>query len=492
MTLSAGLRGRHLWIAAVAAIVLGSQHVSVSATVLDARIAIAKDDAEEHAAGNINLASSDLELVEDGGPQTVGMRWELAIPQGVTITAAWIQFTCKEVRTEVTSLEIAAQAADDAAAFDTTAGSISSRPRTTIDVDWTPGPWALGEAAANERTPGLQALVQAIVSRPGWRPGQALVILITGSGRRTAWAFDGNAAAAPLLHVEFDGGPPPPPPIDPIALHVGYYDTHHPDRTRPKPDPWKGSPGVVFVGTADAGDGGWDSSCVRIDNLTAADITNVVVTVDIGEDHFALWGTRSIPAHGTLILAQTGFENFDGSDSNEAGCPGCDPTWCMTKVNSTIPLITVRIGGVATHYLDRDQVLNTRGVDSAGCPYTGGRNDESQQWVEVPPEDAVLAVGGVSPGSYSLPLPTAVALAAPVPNPTRRSVMFRFRMPVSGPVQLGIYDAAGRLALTCVDTELEAGEYLRGLDVSDLRPGVYFGVLRAPGGVARTSVVVAR
>jgi hypothetical protein len=152
-------------------------------------------------------------------------------------------------------------------------------------------------------------------------------------------------------------------------------------------------------------------------------------------------------------------------------------------------MITVRIGGIATQYLDRGQVLNTHGVDAAGCPYTGGRNDESQDWVEVPAEESVL---DVSPDSLSLPRPTAVALAAPVPNPARRWVVFRFRMPASGRVQLSMYDVAGRLVRTCVDTELEAGEYLRGLDISGWEPGVYFGVVRARGGVARTSFVVAR
>ena len=56
--------------------------------------------------------------------------------------------------------------------------------------------------------------------------------------------------------------------------------------------------------------GDWDSSAVRIDNLSGAPLT-VQVTVDIpvaypgsstSNNHFDLWGTRTIPAGQSLIL----------------------------------------------------------------------------------------------------------------------------------------------------------------------------------------------
>ena len=493
MALAAGRRGRCSWIAAAAAVLLGSQPVVASAAVLEARVASSHDDAEEFATGKVYLDSSDLELVEDDTTQIVGMRWAgLALPRGATITRAWIQFSCKVSGTGATDLEIQAQAADDAAPFTTTARDISARPRTAVDVDWIPAAWAVGDSGLAQQTPDLEELIEEVVNRPGWAPGHALVIVIRGTGQRTAWAWDGRPDAAPLLHIEYDGESPPPPPSGPIALYAGYYDTHHPDNTRPKPNPWKGSPGVVFVGNSDP-DGGWDSSCLRLDNLTPVELSNVVVTVDIGVEHYALWGTRAIPAGGKLILAQTGFENFDGSDTNEAGCPSCSPSDCLTKVSSTIPVITVRIGSASTRYFDRDQVLNTRGVDAAGCPYTGGRSDESQNWLLVPGGDPNAAgVGDPPPDSTSLPSPIVVELAAPTPNPARSSVMFRFRMPVAGDVQLGMYDVAGRLVRSCLDGWYEAGTYLKGLDLDGVQPGVYFGVLRVRGGVVRRSFTVRR
>ena len=120
-----------------------------------------------------------------------------------------------------------------------------------------------------------------------------------------------------------------------------------------------------------------------MDNLTSGSISGVVVKVDIGSHNYALWGTNTIPAGGHLILAQTGNDNFDGSDTNRAGCYGCSSSLCKNAVSSTIPVVHVTIGGTTTNYSDSGKILNTHGVDSAGCPYTGTRNDESEAWVPI-------------------------------------------------------------------------------------------------------------
>src|SRR5262249_40912072 len=171
-------------------------------------------------------------------------------------------------------------------------------------------------------------------------------------------------------------------PPEPIAVYVGYCDTPHSYYLRAKPSPWYGSPGVQFAGTPDSTFGGWDSSAIRIDNLTSGTIP-VTVTVDMGSRHFGLWGAQALAARGTIIFAQTGYENFDGSDTNPAGCISCNPEDCLTRVTSTIPVVHVAIGGTTTHYYDTGQISNTQGVDMAGCPATGTRNDESQVWTRI-------------------------------------------------------------------------------------------------------------
>jgi hypothetical protein len=189
--------------------------------------------------------------------------------------------------------------------------------------------------------------------------------------------------------------PPPPTSVPPassasIAVYAGYADTHH--AVGPAtPSPWQGSPNVVFVGQADSASGGWDASAVRIDNLSTRPLINVTVSVDMGSDHFALWGQNSIPAGGSLILTQTGFQNFDGSDfTNTAGCYGCDPTLCLTSISTIVPVVHVTIGTVTTDVPDNGRILNTGGVDSAGCPPTGQRNDEFESWQPIAPPLMVL------------------------------------------------------------------------------------------------------
>ena len=179
---------------------------AATATV-EVRVAAGSDDAEERATGSVALSSSDLELVFDkGGHQMVGMRFNsLTIPQGATIHKAYVQFQVDETHSGATSLTIAGEATDQAPTFTTANGNISSRSRTTASTAWSPAPWTtVGEAGPDQQTPDIAPVVQEIVSRPGWSSGNALVIIITGSGERTAEAYDGVQAGAPLLHVEYN------------------------------------------------------------------------------------------------------------------------------------------------------------------------------------------------------------------------------------------------------------------------------------------------
>jgi hypothetical protein len=42
-----------------------------------------------------------------------------------------------------------------------------------------------------------------VTDRGGWASGNAMAFILTGSGHRTAVAYDGDPAKAPVLHVEF-------------------------------------------------------------------------------------------------------------------------------------------------------------------------------------------------------------------------------------------------------------------------------------------------
>jgi hypothetical protein len=126
----------------------------------------------------------------------------VTVPDGATIVSAYVQFQTRVATSNTANFTIQGEATDNASRFTTTARNISSRPRTTAAASWSPAPWTVvGEAGVNQRTTDLSAVLQEIINRPGWTSGNALVLIITGTGRRVAEAFEG--ANAPELHIEF-------------------------------------------------------------------------------------------------------------------------------------------------------------------------------------------------------------------------------------------------------------------------------------------------
>ncbi len=174
-------------------------------TVVDQRVTNSDDDAEESPSGSVSRGSSDLELVNDGSNQTVGIRFaNIDVPSSANITNAWIQFTVDETNTETTNLTIRGEDTDNSVTFGSSSFNISSRPTTSASASWSPPPWnTVGQAGTDQRTTNLSSVIQEIVDRAGWNAGQALSVIITGTGHRTAESYNGSTAAAPLLHIEY-------------------------------------------------------------------------------------------------------------------------------------------------------------------------------------------------------------------------------------------------------------------------------------------------
>jgi hypothetical protein len=191
------------------------------------RIATGNDDVEESQTGAMYMNSSDIELVNDGatyGNQKIGLRFTgLNIPQGATIVNAYIQFACDETGSTATSLNIKGEDVNNSAAFTTAANNVSSRAQTAASVNWSPAAWStVGQATTTQRTPDIKSIVQAIVNRSGWASGNALSIIITGTGKRTAEAYEGSTSLAPQLVVEYStaGTTPPPPSSGTLSKHI--------------------------------------------------------------------------------------------------------------------------------------------------------------------------------------------------------------------------------------------------------------------------------
>jgi outer membrane protein assembly factor BamB len=166
----------------------------------------ADDDAEENSKGEVSLTSSDLELVDDSGPQTVGVRFnKINVARGTPIRSAHIQFTCDEATKDATSLVIAVESSANAQRFKAAPNNISSRTRSEAEVAWKPAEWKkAGDATEAERTPELAKLVQSVVDQADWKPGNSIAFIIQGKGKRVATASTGPKADAPRLVLDAD------------------------------------------------------------------------------------------------------------------------------------------------------------------------------------------------------------------------------------------------------------------------------------------------
>jgi len=184
---------------------------------IQVRIENGLDDVEQEPDGQLWADSPDLEMGFEGGePQTVGLRFNpVPVPQGATIVGAHIQFKVASADSDASELIIEGEDSDDAGVLST----LITRPRTSASVGWSPDPWPTVDAEGPlQRTVNIAPVIQEIVSRPGWSAGNALVIIIDGTGTRNAHSSEGDSAGAPLLEIEYTNELPTDPPDPPEGL----------------------------------------------------------------------------------------------------------------------------------------------------------------------------------------------------------------------------------------------------------------------------------
>jgi hypothetical protein len=188
-------------------------YVLAPAPVNEWGIAADSDDAEENlSAGGIDLGSSDLELAYEntgqGNPQIIGVRFTgIPVPKGATITDAWVRFQVDETKggTEPVNLIIEGQLSPNPATFSSTVSDISSRPKTTAQVQWSVPNWTnVGDQGPDQTTPGIASIIQEIVNQDGWAGG-AIVLMFRDNpanpslGIRCAVSGPGSV----LLHIDY-------------------------------------------------------------------------------------------------------------------------------------------------------------------------------------------------------------------------------------------------------------------------------------------------
>jgi hypothetical protein len=180
----------------------------------DNLIETSNDDAEEFIpTGEMDLTSSDLELIYDGGAQLVGLRFNnVTLPEEAILYRAYIQFQTDEddAEEDPTNLIIHGELSAISASFSDENNNISSRITTAGSVSWDDiALWdTVGTSGLNQRTPYVTSIVNEVTSQEGWTSGSAITFIISGSGKRVAEAQDGSAA--PILKLFYGYSSPCP------------------------------------------------------------------------------------------------------------------------------------------------------------------------------------------------------------------------------------------------------------------------------------------
>ena len=75
-------------------------------------------------------------------------------------------------------------------------------------VEWKIEPWTADDHTEAQRTPDLSTLIEEIVNRDGWKPGNALAFMIKGKGERHSIAAEGGKpgekSGSPRLYIELE------------------------------------------------------------------------------------------------------------------------------------------------------------------------------------------------------------------------------------------------------------------------------------------------
>lgn len=182
------------------------------------RIDSGRDDVEEVADGAMYAPSKNLEIVETSrrGVQLLGLRFDdIDVPQGATITKAYVQFTAARTSSGKVRASVRGIDGDDAPTFSGRRHYLSSRKKTSEGVSWNVSPWRAGASGSAQRTPDLSDVVQEIVDRPGWESGNALALAVEGSrGDRSAKSYEASRKSAPLLRIEYKTSRPGDKPTE--------------------------------------------------------------------------------------------------------------------------------------------------------------------------------------------------------------------------------------------------------------------------------------
>lgn len=186
------------------------------------------DTAEESAKGGVSLTSSDLEMTQEASQQIVGVRFrKIPLKRGAKVPPTFIRFTVDETGSKPAKLTIRAEADDNAKEFTTKTKDLSRRTLTKASVTWSPKPWT--KTGVKQSTPDVSGLIAEVINRPGWKPGNSIAFIITGTGKRVAVS---GGKGAPQLSLKLGNVESPKPALPAKTYAVNLY-FNEPEPSKP-------------------------------------------------------------------------------------------------------------------------------------------------------------------------------------------------------------------------------------------------------------------
>lgn len=159
------------------------------------RVSQSDDDADD---SPVTITSTDLDIAS----VDVAIKFRnIVIPQGATITTAYINFMAEENASGSYSTNIEGIDVNNTSSF--SAGQNFSRlQRTSASTTWSgTDAYSIGQP---KTTPSLVSIAQEIVNRNGWSSGNSMgFILNAGTGKRAAESYNGDPTNAPQLVIGY-------------------------------------------------------------------------------------------------------------------------------------------------------------------------------------------------------------------------------------------------------------------------------------------------
>ncbi|MFC4701859.1 PilC/PilY family type IV pilus protein [Glaciecola siphonariae] len=166
------------------------------------------DDAEQPN-NSVDINNDILKLTNGSGKTLTGLRFQdLNIPQGATITQAYLRFTSSKIDTDVSDILIRAEDKGNSPIFEQSNKNISNRTLTSSFLLWDQdNNFPVDKEVIT--TPDFANVVQEVISRSDWCGGNALSLIIEGDSNssgsaRHVYSSDKGESSSPQLVISYD------------------------------------------------------------------------------------------------------------------------------------------------------------------------------------------------------------------------------------------------------------------------------------------------